>query len=486
VEVKNTSGESLTLTALTDSVFGNLRDGANPLVASNTCATAATSITADVPLSCSFSGYVEGDFGDADHSNTVTATVADDEGNTATGQGSATVGFVASTGLIAGHAFVDVDGDGTADADDPPLAGLRVLITDSGGASVVATSDAFGDWDLTVPAGATTITVDGTSVPDGYVLTTGNENQTVTVAANAVTAAGPVGYRPPLASVSGSIWLDLDGNPGGRAVSEPPLAGVTVYLLDSSGDVLRETVTDATGYYEFTGLAPGEYSIGIESASVPDGLVVAGDGTRSVQLVDTFTLQPGAALTSKDAVYQGTGIAGDQVWIDANADGVAGADEERLAGAEIGLTWAGFDGSLGTADDYQFASVTSDAAGLFRFDNLPPGTYRMAVHLSSVDVELTPTTAVTVEFTLGAGEVWLGGDFGFAEEGFALPYTGLDTGRLGLTALLLAAVGVAMLRSASVTERRLRAAALWRNRLGGQPPSGREPKTWSDQGGFLD
>ena len=53
-------------------------------------------------------------------------------------------------------------------------------------------------------------------------------------------------------------------------------------------------------------------------------------------------------------------------------------------------------------------------------------------------------------------------------------------------ALLLAAVGVVMLRSASVTERRLRAASLWRNRLGGEPRRVREPKTWNDQGGFLD
>ncbi|HSG79669.1 MAG TPA: SdrD B-like domain-containing protein [Acidimicrobiia bacterium] len=93
VTVENTSPESVTLTSLTDDVFGDLLDGANTAVTSNTCAAAVPALLPGGVLTCSFDADVIGNGSDPDHVDTVTATVVDDEGSTGTDTDSATVRF---------------------------------------------------------------------------------------------------------------------------------------------------------------------------------------------------------------------------------------------------------------------------------------------------------------------------------------------------------------------------------------------------------
>ncbi|MCB2223439.1 MAG: DUF11 domain-containing protein, partial [Actinobacteria bacterium] len=93
VEVANTSVEAVTLTSLSDDVFGDLLDGANPAVSANTCDDQPVSIAVGGTFSCSFDAALSGLAGDPDHVNTVTAAAEDGDGNTATDDGSATVAF---------------------------------------------------------------------------------------------------------------------------------------------------------------------------------------------------------------------------------------------------------------------------------------------------------------------------------------------------------------------------------------------------------
>ena len=82
VTAHNTSTEAVTLTSLTDNVYGDLNgDG--------TCATGGT-IAAGASYSCSFSGEFLGKAG-ASQTDTVTAVVTDSSSQTATASGSATV-----------------------------------------------------------------------------------------------------------------------------------------------------------------------------------------------------------------------------------------------------------------------------------------------------------------------------------------------------------------------------------------------------------
>ena len=92
-----------------------------------------------------------------------------------------------------------------------------------------------------------------------------------------LTATDPANYfgAPLLASLGNYVWVDVnrDGQQGNPAV-EPPLAGMTVTLYNSSGAAIATATTDASGFYSFTNLVPGTYSVG-------------------------FTLPPGYAVTTK-------------------------------------------------------------------------------------------------------------------------------------------------------------------------------------------
>ena len=64
------------------------------------------------------------------------------------------------------------------------------------------------------------------------------------------------------------VWKDLNQN-GIQDLGEPGIPGVTVTLIKPSGFVVTAT-TDATGFYLFTGLAAGNYSVAV---ATPVGLV---------------------------------------------------------------------------------------------------------------------------------------------------------------------------------------------------------------------
>lgn len=77
--------DPITLDTLTDTDFGNLALLGN-------CATGGT-IALGTTYTCSFTKTILGGFGDTAHMNTVTATASDDEGDSDTATGSATVSF---------------------------------------------------------------------------------------------------------------------------------------------------------------------------------------------------------------------------------------------------------------------------------------------------------------------------------------------------------------------------------------------------------
>jgi hypothetical protein len=90
VLVTNTGQEAVTLTGLSDNVFGDLTS-----LTGSTCATGgalAVSGTGTHTYSCQFTASISGNVG-ADHVNTVTATAIDDDGTEATANDDATVSF---------------------------------------------------------------------------------------------------------------------------------------------------------------------------------------------------------------------------------------------------------------------------------------------------------------------------------------------------------------------------------------------------------
>jgi hypothetical protein len=68
------------------------------------------------------------------------------------------------------------------------------------------------------------------------------------------------------------VWEDLNGN-GLQDAGEPGIAGVTVNLLDGGGATIGTAVTDASGFYLFSGLCAGDYTVDVDGTTVPAGYV---------------------------------------------------------------------------------------------------------------------------------------------------------------------------------------------------------------------
>jgi len=330
----------------------------------------------------------------------------------------------------------------------------RQVIVDDDGIEYRVTSDANGNWAQTVSIGDASLAVEPATVPAGYDLTTANDTQTVMVPVGGI-ASEPIGYRPQPASVSGTVWLDLDLDLT-RTAPEPPLEGVVIRLLDDAGDLVTTATTLADGSYSFQGLIPGDYTIEIDQTSVPDGYELAADPDGDTTGATDVTLAPGEDLTDQDFIEQGTGSIGDLVWLDTDSDGTYDPGEEPLANITVGLTWAGPDGEFGTDDDWEYPSQITGDDGLYRFSNLPPGLYQGAVDLDTVGPGMSSTTPPSYRVDLGAGDDYDDGDMGFAPDDDPLPMTGIDADRMGMAAFASLLAGFALLLIGKELERRRR------------------------------
>ncbi len=189
-----------------------------------------------------------------------------------------------------------------------------------------------------------------------------------------------------LASIGDYVWFDAN-NDGVQDAGEQPIPNATVtvtYLgLDGAAgggdDEVHVTTTDGDGLYLVEDLPGGSYTVvvtGLPSGVTPaydlDGTTVSPDGQWS------GVLPEGEAKRDVDFGYTGTGSIGDLVWLDRNADGVQDPDEPGIGITEVTVTFAGFDGVAGNADDIVYVTTTA-ADGSYLVDLLAAGAYTVAV-----------------------------------------------------------------------------------------------------------
>ncbi|MFR4190846.1 MAG: SdrD B-like domain-containing protein, partial [Corynebacterium variabile] len=124
--------------------------------------------------------------------------------------------------------------------------------------------------------------------------------------------------------IGDTLFWDVDNN-GGSAPSgaDKPLAGVTVkltYTTPAGVEKTLTTVTDENGKYSFKDLAPGDYVVTVDKASLatvcpectaqthaPSGDLTAAEG-QELSLTSKVTLNPGA-MTNNDQDWAFTGVA---------------------------------------------------------------------------------------------------------------------------------------------------------------------------------
>ena len=84
-----------------------------------------------------------------------------------------------------------------------------------------------------------------------------------------------------------------------------------------------------------------------------------------------------------DADNETLGSLGDLVWYDLNGNGVYNPGEPGLPNVDMTAVWAGPDGNFGTGDDVTL-TTTTNAAGIYYFNALPPGNYRVTVDTADI------------------------------------------------------------------------------------------------------
>ena len=162
-------------------------------------------------------------------------------------------------GSVSGRVFQDLDGNGRYDAgSDKPQAGVKVRID----GSRYAVSDANGIYMFdAVTAGDHNIYLDLLSVRADLALSDGGRRE-ITISGG---QASSLDFRLlRTGRITGRVWLDTNGN-GKFDEDESPLADVRVVTAS-----LRDTLTDADGFFTITDLEPGEHIIFLDEKTLPE------------------------------------------------------------------------------------------------------------------------------------------------------------------------------------------------------------------------
>jgi hypothetical protein len=329
-------------------------------------------------------------------------------------------------GLVGDFVWHDLDRDGQQDAGEPGINGVTVELsgTDTTGKSysqTVPTSNngyyqfdglCSGEYTIKVaipPLHEPTIVGNGSSPatdsngvivpgnPATHVIATvqlaGTTRRDVTIDFGFVTRCN--------AEIGDYVWHDKNEN-GIQDGGEAALGGVTVRLLDSTGALLRTTLTDGGGRYSFAGLCPGTYTVDVDESTLPnttlswtptqrfvgtpvDDRAIDEDDSNGGAAGEGFTLSlvGGQKNLTIDFGYytRCAGLIGDFVWYDVNGNGLQDSNEPGIAGATLRAYTAGPNATLenGGGDDVLVRQVVTDGSGYYEFDGLCLGSYQLIV-----------------------------------------------------------------------------------------------------------
>jgi len=313
-------------------------------------------------------------------------------------------------GSIGGVKFQDSNANGARDPGEPPLAGVTIKLTPSGGGSTQTTVTAADGTFLFTGLAAGTYTLTETP-PTGFTQTVpASAGITVVLSANGSSVSNVFGNFNGIltGTISGTKFNDLNGNQV-RDPGEPGLAGVTINLANcptspcvpppAAPAPIATVVTAADGSFTFSNVAFGSYFV---SETVPAGFV------------RTVPFAPGILVATVDIGHQavsgllfgnqqvGGSISGSK-FNDLNGNGVRDTGEPGVSGVTIQVR-----NSAG-----QLAGTTqTDAAGNFSIANLPPGTYTISEVVPAGSVQTTPGGSGTIAVTLAAGQTASGFLFG--------------------------------------------------------------------------
>ena len=312
------------------------------------------------------------------------------------------------TASLGDFVWNDTNANGIQDAGETGIAGVNVTLTYPNGTTVSTTTNASGNYNFPNLPPGTTYSVAFTT-PAGYLSSPSNIGANdnidsdpvagvvtnVSVTAGTANTSVDAGFYQSNLNVGNIVWYDKN-NDGIKQNTELGIAGATVKLYaDANNDNVADgaatatTITTADGSYSFTGLAPGNYIVGV---TIPAGYApVTINGSDPDNNIDndnngintsfagevrtsSITLITGTEPTNDgdgnngnltvDIALNGTGSIGNFVWNDLNRNGIQDAGEPGLPNVTVTLTYP--DGTT--------AVTTTNTNGAYNFSNLAPGT----------------------------------------------------------------------------------------------------------------
>jgi protocatechuate 3,4-dioxygenase beta subunit/methionine-rich copper-binding protein CopC len=259
---------------------------------------------------------------------------------------------------ISGTVYNDLGGTGVNNG-DPGLQGWTVNLYDMNGNQIATTTSAKdGSYSFAnLFAGIYTVAevnqdgwyqTDPVKPPGTYTLT-------VTSGAN---LSGEDFGNFGLVSVTGTVYEDKNGN-GSRDPGEPGLQNWTIELLNTSGNIVATTTSDANGNYEFDNVFPGTFVVAEILQSGWTQTQPVSPGTY------TFTTQSATNETGLNFGNFTTGAVSGTVFNDVNGNGSQDAGDVGLSGWTIDLI----------QNTSVIATTTTDGNGFYSFAGLEPGLY---------------------------------------------------------------------------------------------------------------
>ena len=311
---------------------------------------------------------------------------------------------------MSGTTWIDDNGDGIRQATELPLGDVQVLLYLADGTGIDTTvTDAAGQYQLGpldegdyyivfAPSDSTLVNTTANQGADDTIdddvtnsIATGSTDTiSVTYFADENNNVDAGYYQ--LATVGDLAWIDLNDN-SIRDADEAGLDGIVVNLLDVNDNVIATTTTAAgggldSGYYQLDMIPPGEYRLQftrvlffayVDADTGPDDTdsdAVTVDGLDAT--TDFFSLTSGQVDNTRDVGLEASApmessISG-TLWDDLNANGIRDADEPVLTeNVQVQLQ----DQTPGSAA----VSTSVDENGMYLFDNLGEGNYRVTIEL---------------------------------------------------------------------------------------------------------
>ena len=292
------------------------------------------------------------------------------------------------TYALSGTVFFDENANASFGNGEATLEGITVELYDASG-NLVATTSTLSDGSYAFDellAGIYTVVVDPEGTLDGLASTTGESLSVSIVDVD----ASDVDFGYQLPTVDGTVYFDRDEN--GMDDSEPAIAGATVVLIDSNGNTVATTTTDADGNYSFDVL-PGDYTVEVQNPGTLTS--TTGESTNvSVGFGDVSNIDFGYALPV---------ISGSVFW-DEDSNGM-------FDGGELNFDDTAIEVQLLDASGNVVATTTIAVDGSYEFEVLP-GDYTVVVDPAGLLDGLTSTTGESLSVSVGYGDE-TGLDFGY-------------------------------------------------------------------------